>query len=121
VRIVSENHLQIANPTVRAMRAKLPWLPLPTFSFPTWLTGLIMGTIVVLSLTPFAWREVRWLAPMAYAFAILMLRNGLLHVLGSLYFRRLLPGVYSAPLLLPGSIYLLTCIPPCQWGIGHCF
>jgi hypothetical protein len=50
--------LSFYNPIVRAMRAKLPWLPLPTFSFPVWLTGLIMGTILVLSLTPFAWRAV---------------------------------------------------------------
>jgi hypothetical protein len=97
--------LSVYNPTVRAIRQKLPFLPLPTFSFRVWLAGLILATAFLLCLTPFAWRAVSWMTPLSYAFAALMLGNGLLHVLGSCYLKRLMPGVYSAPLLLAASIY----------------
>jgi hypothetical protein len=105
--------LSVYNPTVRAIRQKVPFLPLPTFSFRVWLAGLILATTLLLCLTPFAWREVGWMTPLSYAFAVLMLGNGLVHILGSFYLRRLMPGVYSAPLLLAGSIYLLACAPAC--------
>jgi len=36
-----------------------------------------------------------------------MLGNGVLHIIGSFYLGRLMPGVYTAPLLLAGSAYLL--------------
>ena len=48
------------------------------------------------------------MGPVSYAFGVLMLFNGLLHITGSIYLGRLMPGVYSAPLLLAGSIYLLA-------------
>jgi hypothetical protein len=44
---------------------------------------------------------------LSYPFAVLMLLNGLGHIAGSFYLGRLAPGVYSAPLLLASSIYLL--------------
>jgi hypothetical protein len=105
--------LSVYNPTVRAIRQKAPFLPLPTFSFRVWLAGLILAITLLLCLTPFAWHALGWMTPLSYAFAALMLGNGLLHVLGSLYRRRLMPGVLSAPLLLAGSIYLLACTPAC--------
>jgi hypothetical protein len=101
--------LSVYNPAVRAIRQKVPFLPLPTFSFRVWFAGLILATVLLLCLTPFAWQATRWMTPLAYVFAVLMLGNGLLHFLGSIYLKRLLPGVYSAPLLLAGSIYLLAC------------
>src|SRR5256885_3873849 len=33
--------LSVYNPAVRAIRARFPFLPLPTFTFPVWLGGLI--------------------------------------------------------------------------------
>jgi hypothetical protein len=106
--------LSVYNPTVRAIRQKFPFLPLPTFSFRVWLAGLILGTALVLCLTPFAWQASNWMTPLSYLFAVLMLGNGLLHLLGSFYLRRLMPGVYSAPLLVAGSVYLLACTPACD-------
>ena len=37
--------LSIYNPAARALRDRLPFLPLPTFSFGVWLGGLIGGGI----------------------------------------------------------------------------
>jgi hypothetical protein len=99
--------LSVYNPTVRAIREHFPLLSLPTFTFSVWLTGLILTVLLLLALSPFAFRGARWMVPISYGFGLLMLANGLQHIAGSIYFRRWLPGVYSAPLLLGGSICLL--------------
>jgi hypothetical protein len=49
------------------------------------------------------------MTPLSYLFGAIMLGNGLLHIAGSFYLGRLMPGVYSAPLLLGASVYLLIC------------
>jgi len=40
-----------------------------------------------------------------------MAGNGMLHLVGSIYLRKAMPGVYSAPLLLAAAIYLLASVP----------
>ena len=107
--------LAVYNPTAEAIRAKLPWLPLPVFSFETWIAGLIMEIIVLLALSAFVIRGARWMRPVAYALALIMVPNALVHTLGtvlgrtveSVQFPRPMPGFYSSPLLLAASIYLL--------------
>ncbi len=106
--------LSIYNPTVLAVRAQLSWFPMPTFEFREWLIGLIIANLVLLPLTPFAFRNAQWLRPLAYFFAGVMLLNGIGHtvatILGrtvsSIHFARPAPGFYSSPLLLAGSIFL---------------
>ncbi len=99
--------LAVYNPLVQAIRQKVPFLPLPVFTFGVWLGGLIAAVIVLLLLSRFAFRGARWIALLAYPFGIFMLFNGLLHCAGSVYFGRLMPGVYSSPLLLAASVHLL--------------
>lgn len=99
--------LSVYNPAVISIRERLPWLPLPTFTFEVWLGGLIVAVIVLTSLTAFVLRGARLMTPLSYAFGALMLGNGLLHIAGSLQLGRPMPGVYSAPLLLGASAYLL--------------
>ena len=99
--------LSVYNPTVRAIRQKFQFFPMPVFTFEVWLTGLIAAIIILLLLAPFAFQQRGWIRLLSYPFAILMLLNGLGHIAGSYYLGRLAPGVYSAPLLLAGSIYLL--------------
>jgi hypothetical protein len=101
--------LSVYNPAVQAIRRKLPFLPLPTFSFEVWLAGLISAVILLLLLSPSAFRGARWMTPLSYFFGVMMLGNGLLHIAGSFYLGRPMPGVYSAPLLLGASVYLLVC------------
>lgn len=100
--------LSVYNPAARAIRDRFPFLPLPLFSFGMWLTGLIAAVSVLLVVSTFAFRGSRWMRLASYPFAILMLVNGLAHVAGSLYLQRLMPGLYSAPLLVAASIYLLV-------------
>jgi hypothetical protein len=108
--------LSVYNPSVLAIRQTIPWFPMPVFGFGEWLGGLIAANIVLLALTPFAFRGARWLRPLAYVFAIVMLVNGLGHTLGTIFgrtfgqvhFPRPMPGFYSSPGLLAASIYMLV-------------
>jgi hypothetical protein len=108
--------LNVYNPTVIAMRARLAWFPMPTFEYRQWLVGLIVANVILLALTPFAYRNARGLRPLAYFFAGVMLLNGMGHtvftVLGrtvaSVQFPRPAPGFYSSPFLLITSIFLFA-------------
>jgi hypothetical protein len=108
--------LAVYNPTVTALRGTLPWLPVPVFGFEAWLTGLILGTIALFGLSVFVFRGARWMRPVCYAFAVLMLVNAFGHTLrtvfgrtvGSVRFSGPMPGFYSSPLLFAASIYLLV-------------
>ena len=106
--------LNVYNPTVIAMRARLAWFPMPTYEYRGWLIGLIIANIILVALTPFAYRNTRALRPLAYFLAAVMLLNGMGHtlftVLGrtvpSVQFPRPAPGFYSSPFLLIASVYL---------------
>ena len=100
--------LSVYNPAVRSIRARLPFLPLPTFTFGVWLTGLVLGILVLLALAPLAFRGKRWVIGASFPLSVLMFGNGLLHIAGSFYLGRLMPGVYSAPILLIASIALFS-------------
>ena len=100
--------LSVYNPAVRALRERLPFLPLPTFTFKIWLAGLILAIAVLTSLAPLAFRGRRLAAWLAYPYAAIMFANGLGHIGGSIYLGRLMPGVYSAPLLLAASAFLFV-------------
>lgn len=110
----STNFLSVYNPTVLALRERLPWFPMPVFEFEEWLIGLIVANVVLLCLSPFVFRGKRWVRPIAYLFATIMLLNGLGHTLGtvlgrtveSVRFPRPMPGFYSSPALLAASVYL---------------
>ena len=111
----STGFLSVYNPTVTALRERWGWFPMPTFEFREWLTGLIVANIVLLLLTPLAFRNAQWLRPLAYVHAGVHLLNGTGHTLATIFgqtvstihFARPAPGFYSSPLLFAGSIYLL--------------
>ncbi|PYT65129.1 MAG: hypothetical protein DMG39_30095 [Acidobacteria bacterium] len=101
--------LSTYNPSVRAIRARLSFLPLPMFSFRIWLALLTAGIFFLLCLSPFAFRRDSWLRTVSRPLAILVgVLNATLHVGSSVYFHRWIPGVYSSPFLLFAAIYLLA-------------
>jgi hypothetical protein len=110
----THNFLSVYNPTVLAIRARLPFLPLPTFTFEVWLTGLVAGIALLLALSPLAFRGNRVLRILAIPLAVIAgLFNAAQHILGSLfYFHDWMPGVYSAPLLLVAATWLLMTAQP---------
>lgn len=98
--------LSVYNAAIRAIRERLPFLPLPTFSFGVWLMGLCVGIALLFCLSLLAFRGNRVLVWIAFVLSILMFGNGLLHIGGSFYLDRLMPGVYSSPILLIASAWL---------------
>jgi len=100
--------LSVYNPTVEAIRRRLPYLPLPVFTFEAWLTGLIVAVVALLALSPLVFRGTRWMIPASYIFSAIMLFNGLGHCAGSIYMGTAMAGVYSSPLLIAASLYLLV-------------
>jgi hypothetical protein len=107
--------LSVYNPTVIALRKSRPWLPFPVFSFGVWLAGLVAANVLLLCLSIFVWRGARWMRPIGFGFAVIMLANGLGHIVGTIWgrtvasirFPRPMPGFYSSPFLLLASLYLL--------------
>ncbi|MGO9641616.1 MAG: HXXEE domain-containing protein [Candidatus Acidiferrales bacterium] len=105
----THDFLSTYNSSVRTIRARLPFLPLPTFSFGVWLTLLIAGIILLLCLSPVAFRGSPWLQILSRPLGVLVgVLNACLHIGSSVYFHRWMPGVYSSPLLLLAAIYLLA-------------
>ena len=94
------------NPLVLTIRSRVPWFPMPTFTFRIWLAGLALLVLVLVSLGPAVYRGATGTRIASWALATIMLLNGLGHLGGSFYFQRWLPGTTSAPLLLAASILL---------------
>lgn len=94
------------NPLVLSIRLRLPWFPMPTFTFGIWLAGLVTLVIVLAASRGLMRRATPGARAGCWVFAAIMLLNGLGHLLGSLYFQRWLPGTRSAPVLIVASIWL---------------
>lgn len=112
VRVTDEathDFLSTYNPAALAIRARLPFLPLPTFTFSDWLGELLAGIALLLCVSPLAFRGARWLRRAALPLAIVVgVFNASLHMASSVYYGRWMPGVYSSPLLLVAALFLLV-------------
>ncbi|MEE9264889.1 MAG: HXXEE domain-containing protein [Vicinamibacteria bacterium] len=98
--------LSFYNPAVQAIRQAVPFLPLPTFTYESWLSVLILAVVVLAAITPLVVRGGRWTIFLSYFFSFFMILNGLGHIAVSFYLRRPMPGVYSSPLLLAAAAFL---------------
>jgi hypothetical protein len=100
--------LSVYNPNALAIRRLLPFMPVPVFTFQQWIGSLLCALGIWLALAPLAFRGLKWLRRLAIPVAILAgIGNALGHILSSIYMRRFMPGVYSAPLILLSGIVLL--------------
>jgi len=105
----THDFLAFYNPSARTIRERFPFLPVPIFTFSVWLSLLIAAFVLLLCLSPFAFRGNRWLRAAAWPLGALVgIANATLHISSSIYFHRWMPGVYSSPLLLAAAIYLLV-------------
>lgn len=88
------NFLAVYNPNAMMIRRVLPLLPIPVFTFQSWIGSLALALCLWMALAPLAFRGargMRWLAiPVA---ALAGIGNGLAHLLSSIYFVRFMPGV----------------------------
>jgi hypothetical protein len=100
--------LPVYNQVVERIRADHPWVPLPTFTFPVWLGGLILGVLLLLALTPAVTRGAPWIRVVSVILGVIMTGNALGHLGASVYWGKLAPGVSSSPLLLVTAVALLV-------------
>ncbi len=100
--------LPVYNGMVGAIRANHPWVPLPTFTFPVWLAGLVLGIVLLLALTPVVSRGARRIRVVSLVLSIVMIGNALGHLGASLYWGRVAPGAYSSPVLLLAAVALFV-------------
>ena len=107
----THDFLALYNPIARQIRAALPILPVPVFSFRVWLAGLILVVVVLTFLSRFVFAGRPWTYPASYIFAVLMFFNGLTHIIGSLYYGRLVAGVLSSPFLIAAAVALVWSVP----------
>jgi hypothetical protein len=105
----THDFLSVYNPTVMAIRARVPWLPLPTFTFAVWLTGLCAAIALLFCISPLAFRRTPWTRIAAWPLGIVVgVFNAGLHLLSSAYYHHSMPGVYSSPVLLAAAVFLLV-------------
>ncbi|MBI4873702.1 MAG: HXXEE domain-containing protein [Acidobacteria bacterium] len=101
--------LSFYNPLVRRIREEIPLLPLPTFGFELWLTGLALAVGILLALSAAVFRGRRWTVPASYVLGGFMCLNAFGHFGASMVYGRPMPGVCSSPLLLAAAVWLLVC------------
>jgi hypothetical protein len=102
------------NSTVLTIYGHFSWFPRIDLGYRTWLTTHVLANLFLFSLTPFAFRNARWLRPLAYAATCFGLAIGIGHVLvtirgytvPSVVFEGVSPGFYTSPLLLMSTAYL---------------
>jgi hypothetical protein len=110
----AHDFLSYYNATVLTLYGHFSWFPRMDMTFREWLTALIAAVAICMALTPFAFRNARWLRPLAYLFALIQFLNGVGHVMAqilgrtvpSVHFEGISPGFYTSPLLLAAPIYL---------------
>jgi hypothetical protein len=108
--------LRVWNPTALAIRERLPWAILPVFRFDVWLGGLIFWVCLGIVVSPLFFRGGRRLRPLAWFLGVLMIGNGIGHILATIFgrtaatvrFPRPAPGFYSSPLLIAAAVWLLV-------------
>lgn len=98
--------LDFYNPLVLNIRSRITWFPMPTFTFPEWLLGLVVLVLVLALLAPAVRRGVAGTGFASWVFSAIMFMNGMGHLVGSVYFGKWLPGATSSPLLLAASFVL---------------
>jgi hypothetical protein len=98
--------LDFFNPLVLTIRSRVAWFPMPTFTFGPWLAGLSVLVVVLAMIAPAVGRGAAGTRAASWLFSVIMLLNGLGHLVGSAYFARWLPGATTAPLLLAASVLL---------------
>lgn len=98
------------NPTAARIRARLHLPFPPSFTFWPWLIGLLVLTGILLAFTPLAFANDRGLFGAAVFVGVIHIFNGLLHTVAAIRFRRRVPGLTTAPLLIASGVWLLVVV-----------
>lgn len=104
----AHDFLAVYNPAAAAIRERLGGPFPPAFEFGEWVAGLVLVVIALLALSPLAFSGERVAVWLAFPYAALMFANGVAHIVLSILTGSLLPGTWSAPLLLAASAWLFV-------------
>ncbi len=109
--------LPFYNDMVLSLRERWGFFPMPTFTYPVWLGGLITGLVIGFLLTGRVRRGGTVTRALVGIFSVLMIGNALGHLLGSVYSARILPGFWSSPVLLPAALQMLWHTLKGEWPL----
>lgn len=98
--------LRYYNPYAERLSESWPWLTLPVFSFPIWISLLITAVVSLALMSLCAYRTFFWTPFAATVYSVVMFANGFLHLAAALRTGSAIPGVYTAPLCMVGALYL---------------
>jgi hypothetical protein len=112
----STGFLDVYNPTVRALRERFGWSPMPEFRFDAWVAGLAVLVLGLALLTPLVDQGLRSVRAATIVFAGLMVLNGVAHLTGTIAgrtiatvrFERPMPGSWSSPLLIGAAVLFIV-------------
>jgi len=108
--------LPFYNRVVETLQGQVGFFPMPTFSFGPWLGGLLLAVALCYALTPLVARGGRTIRAVTTVLGVLMVGNALGHLVGSAYLGRVLPGMWTSPLLLIAAIYVVVRGTRGDWG-----
>ena len=100
--------LSVYNPVAAGLRARYDSSFPPSFSFGVWLVGLIAVVLLCIALTPLLEPRRKWMMVVAIVWSVIHIANGLAHLVSSFAIGRMMPGVWTAPLLLLVAPWLLV-------------
>ncbi len=100
--------LSFYNPNVMAIRRAWPSFFMPVLTLQSFIGWLLGGLALWLALAPLAFQRPAWMRILAVPIALIAgIANACGHIGTSIYYGRLMPGVYSAPLILIAGVLLL--------------
>ena len=111
----THHFVEYFNATALVLYGHFSWFPDLQMNLQTFVAGLAIANLLLFALTPMAYRNSRYLRPLAYGFGGGFFLNGIWHILltlkgssvGSIHFEGVAPGFYTSPLLLIFGGYLL--------------
>lgn len=95
----------------RVLMIVFPSLELPPFQRDVWLVNLGGTLIVLFALTWWVRARSPLMATASYLLAAFATANGVLHLLAVAALKGLVPGAWTAPVLIAAGLYLFTSIP----------
>jgi hypothetical protein len=100
--------LDMYNRVATALHARFEWLVLPSLGFAPRMAILACGVLVLLALTPAVWRGARLLVLLSLPLGVLMVMDGLYHIVLAVAHHGSVPGLRTAPLIVLAALWLLV-------------
>lgn len=90
--------------------AAAPWLDLPPFREEVWLVNISGALAVLFGLTVLVWLRRGPMAVASFALAAFVTANGVLHLLGAVALGAMIPGTWTAPLMILTGLFLFVSV-----------